>query len=161
MKSKKLTTAALFVAIGVTSSHLIYIPVGIAKAFPVQHCINLLAAILFGPQYAALIAFIISLLRNILGTGSLFAFPGSIIGAALSGIMFKLSEKPLWALGGEVIGTGILGSLISYPIAKYIMGTELAAFFFVIPFLLSSIAGALMGFLIYGLLFKHKLGPGN
>ena len=42
MKIHKLTLAALLVAIGTLSAHLIYIPAGISKCFPVQHAINVL-----------------------------------------------------------------------------------------------------------------------
>ncbi|RQD74913.1 MAG: energy coupling factor transporter S component ThiW, partial [Halanaerobium sp. MSAO_Bac5] len=89
MKMKKLTFAALLIALGTISGHLIYIPVGIAKAFPVQHLINVLSAVLLGPAYAVWNAFAISLFRNILGTGSLLAFPGSMIGAFLAAYLYK------------------------------------------------------------------------
>ena len=52
MKIHKLTLAALLVAIGTLSAHLIYIPAGISKCFPVQHAINVLGAVIFGPGYA-------------------------------------------------------------------------------------------------------------
>jgi energy coupling factor transporter S component ThiW len=71
------------------TGHLIYIPVGVAKAFPIQHLINILSAVLLGPAYALWNAFAISLLRNLLGTGSLLAFPGSMIGALLAGLLYQ------------------------------------------------------------------------
>ena len=52
MKIHKLTLAALLVAIGTLSAHLIYIPAGISKCFPVQHAINVLGAVILGPGYA-------------------------------------------------------------------------------------------------------------
>ena len=86
MKIHKLTLAALLVAIGTLSAHLIYIPAGISKCFPVQHAINVLGAVILGPGYATAVAFVISCLRNMFGTGSLLAFPGSMIGACLAGL---------------------------------------------------------------------------
>lgn len=78
MQTRKLTSAALLIAIGTLSAHLIYIPAGVSKCFPVQHAINVMGAVLLGPDYAVAIGFIIACLRNVLGTGSLLAFPGSM-----------------------------------------------------------------------------------
>ena len=60
MKIHKLTLTALLVAIGTLSAHLIYIPAGISKCFPVQHAINVLGAVILGPGYATAAAFVIS-----------------------------------------------------------------------------------------------------
>lgn len=146
MKNKDLTFSALLIALGTITGHLIYIPVGVAKAFPVQHLINVLSAVLLGPAYAVWNAFAISLLRNVLGTGSLLAFPGSIIGALLASLFFKVKKSSFSAVLGEVIGTGLLGALAAYPIAKYLLGSSSAVFFFVIPFSVSSIGGALIAY---------------
>ena len=75
MQTRKLTSAALLIAIGTLSAHLIYIPAGVSKCFPVQHAINVMGAVLLGPDYAVAIGFIIACLRNMLGTGSLLASP--------------------------------------------------------------------------------------
>ena len=144
MNTKKLTLAAMFISLGVILGNFIYIPVGISKCFPVQHTINVLSAVLLGPGFSLSIAFSISLLRNILGTGSLLAFPGSMIGALLAGLLYKRFKNKYLAVGGEIIGTGILGGLLAFPISKYIMGNELVAFFFVYPFLLSTIGGSII-----------------
>lgn len=144
MNTKKLTLAAMFISLGVILGNFIYIPVGMSKCFPVQHTINVLSAVLLGPGFSLSIAFSISLLRNILGTGSLLAFPGSMIGALLAGLLYKRFKNKYLAVGGEIIGTGILGGLLAFPISKYIMGNELVAFFFVYPFLLSTIGGSII-----------------
>ena len=146
MNTRNLTLAALLAATGTLTAHLIYIPVGVAKCFPIQAAINVLAGVWLGPAQAAGIAFVIALLRNLLGVGSLLAFPGSIIGALLAGYAFRLTGRPLAAVAGEVIGTGILGGLLAFPVAKLFMGKETAAFFFVIPFFISSLGGALIAF---------------
>lgn len=98
MKIHKLTLTALLVAIGTLSAHLIYIPAGISKCFPVQHAINVLGAVILGPGYATAAAFVISCLRNMFGTGSLLAFPGSMIGACLTDFAIAGSalSKRLW-----------------------------------------------------------------
>lgn len=156
MKIKKLVLSALFIAIGVVSSHLLYVPVGVAKAFPVQHAINLLAATLLGPAYGLAIAFLISTLRNILGTGSLLAFPGSMIGVLLAAFLFSKTKKHIFAMVGELIGTGIIGALVSYPVARIFMGREVAMFFFVIPFSASAVVGVVLGFIILKGLLRIK-----
>lgn len=148
MNTRKMTIAAMFIAVGVLSAHLVYIPVGFAKCFPVQHAINVLLAVILGMRYAATSAFGIALLRNLLGTGSIFAFPGSIIGAALSGYLYKKTNSLYGAIAGEVIGTGIIGGLLSYPIATYMMGSNVGAFFFVMPFLISTIGGSAIAYVI-------------
>ena len=93
MNIHKLTLAALLVAIGTLSAHLVYIPAGASKCFPVQHAINVLCAVILGPKEAVSVAFVISCLRNMAGTGSLLAFPGSMIstmgGSIIAGLLIK------------------------------------------------------------------------
>ena len=156
MKTKKLVLSALFIALGVSTSHLIAIPVGVSKCFPVQHLINVLSAVLLGPFYALWNAIAISTLRNFLGVGTLLAFPGSIFGAFLAGVLYKWIRKILPAVIGEIFGTGIIGSLASYPVAKFLMGTDLAFYFFVVPFLVSTIGGSIIGYLILKIMIKRK-----
>ena len=146
--TKKLTISAMFIAIAVLAGNIIYIPVGASKCFPIQHTVNVLSAVLLGPYYAVLNAFCISLLRNLIGTGSLLAFPGSMVGALLSGLIFKYTKNDLYASIGEVIGTGILGGLIAVPISVLIMGKEAGALVYVIPFAISSIGGSIIAYLI-------------
>jgi len=158
MKTRKLTISSLLIAIGVIAGNFIYIPVGVSKCFPVQHTINVIAAVILGPGYGVAIAFCISLLRNILGTGSLLAFPGSMIGAFLAGILFSKTKSNLLAVAGEIFGTGILGGLLAFPIANYIMGKNVGAFFFITPFLISTIGGSIIAFFILRLINFKKLG---
>ena len=123
------------------------IPIGISKISPVQHFVNVVGAITLGPMYALLNAFVISLIRNILGTGSILAFPGSMVGAFLAGILYNKFKKIFAAVIGEVIGTGILGAILAYPIAKLVMGKEGAIFMFVTPFIISCTVGAVIGYI--------------
>lgn len=149
MEMRKLTLTAMFMAIGVLSAHLIYIPVLVSKCFPMQHAINVLLAVLLGTRYAVSASFGISLLRNLLGTGSILAFPGSMIGAALAGVLYKKTNSIYGAILGEVIGTGIIGGLMAYPLAKYLLASDVGALFFVVPFLVSTIGGSAIAYLIY------------
>ncbi len=149
METRRLTFTALFMAVGVLSAHLVYIPVGVAKCFPVQHAINVLLAALIGTRYSVGAAFGVAALRNILGTGSLLAFPGSMIGAALSGIVYARTQSIWGAVVGEIIGTGIIGGLVAFPMAKYFLGSSVGALFFVVPFLVSTIGGSLIAWGLY------------
>lgn len=149
MGMRKLTITAMFMAIGVLSAHLIYIPVLVSKCFPMQHAINVLLAVLLGTRYAVSASFGIALLRNLLGTGSILAFPGSIIGAALAGVLYKKTNSIYGAILGEVIGTGIIGGLMAYPMAKYLLASDVGALFFIVPFLVSTVGGSAIAYLIY------------
>ncbi len=153
--TKRLTMAAMFVAIGVILGNVVYIPVGVSKCFPIQHAINVMSAVILGPGYGVLIAFVISLLRNILGTGSLLAFPGSMIGALLAGLAYKYTKNKYITSIAEVFGTGVLGGLVAFPVAKYFMGKVVAIFFFVYPFILSSIGGSLIAIIILKVMEKY------
>jgi len=148
MNTKKITYSALLIAIGTLTANLIYIPVGVAKCFPVQHMINVISAVLLGPWYAGANAVLISLLRNILGTGSLLAFPGSIIGALLAGLLYAKFKRLSCAIGGEIFGTGIIGGLLSFPIAKFVLGQDVLAYTFIIPFLISTTGGSILAYII-------------
>ena len=82
---KKAVLAGAFAAAGVVLS-VVSIPMGPTKCFPFQHTINVLAGILLGPWWAVGAAFTTSVIRNMMGTGSLFAFPGSMFGALFVGL---------------------------------------------------------------------------
>lgn len=153
---RKLTAGGLLVALTVSLSGF-SIPVGASKCFPIQHLINVLAAVFLGPVYGVSMAFASSLIRNLLGTGSLLAFPGSMAGAFLGAWFYKKSGKLLHAYIGEIIGTGLIGALLSYPAAALFMGKEVAVFFYVIPFLISTTGGTILGALFLGMLRQMNL----
>ena len=154
-RTRKLTTMAVFVAIGLIGSQFLWFPSVIARAYPVQHAVNVIAAL--GPGPAVGIAFIIGLLRVLLGIGSLLAFPGGMIGAFLAGYLYNKFHKNGWAAVGEIIGTGIIASLFSVPFAKPLMGSSVGALFYMPSFLVSSISGSLIGWLT---VTKVKKAPG-
>src|SRR4030065_1059502 len=93
METRKIARAVILVAIGVAISPFTSIPIGIAKINPAQHFVNVIAAILLGPWWATVVALIMGILRNALGTGTLLAFPGGMIGAFLSGIAYRYSRS--------------------------------------------------------------------
>ena len=152
---KKLVTSAMFVAIIIALSGL-YIPVGASKCLPIQHMVNILSAVLLGPGWGVAIAFCASLIRNLLGTGTLLAFPGSMAGALCCGLVYYFFKNLPLTYISEVAGTGILGGLLAWPFAKYLMGTDAAIFAYVIPFLVSTTGGTIIAAILIAILAKTK-----
>ena len=147
---RKITLTGIFIAISVIGS-LFSFPVLGSKCAPIQHLMNIMGAVFLGPWYTLAAAFITSILRNLLGLGSLMAFPGSMCGALLSGVLYYYSKKLYLAYIGEVIGTGIIGGLLAYPVAAFVLGnTQAAVFAFVVPFLISTCGGAVLEVIIVG-----------
>ena len=148
--TKKLALAALFCALAVVGS-LFSFPVFGSKCAPVQHLVNILCAVLLGPWYGVGVAFVASLLRNLLGLGSLMAFPGSMIGALLCGIVYWKTKNLMATLVGEVFGTAVLGGLCAYPVAIFLMGksaADIAFYAYIVPFLISTAGGAVIAAVI-------------
>ncbi|MGI6041409.1 MAG: energy coupling factor transporter S component ThiW [Candidatus Alectryocaccobium sp.] len=155
--TKKLAFAGVFIALAVLGS-LISIPIAGSKCAPVQHMINILSAVLLGPWYSVGIAFCSSLLRNLLGIGTLMAFPGSMVGALCCGIAYKLTKRVSVTCISEALGTGILGGIAAYPVAKLMMGMQPEGMFvYVIPFLISTVVGSILAFILINGLKAGKL----
>jgi energy coupling factor transporter S component ThiW len=143
---RKLTISGILCAVAVVGSFVSF-PVFASKCAPVQHMVNILCAVLLGPGYAVGVAFCASLLRNLLGLGTLMAFPGSMLGALVCGFVYKKTRKILPTLIGEVFGTAVLGGLCAYPVGIWFMGqsaAQVAFYAYIIPFLISTAAGALL-----------------
>ena len=131
--------------------------------------VNILYAVFLGPLYGVTGAFTASLLRNLMGLGSLMAFPGSMFGALLCGLAYRKTGNLLLTLAAEVFGTAILGGLSAYPVAIFLMGQQagsVAFYAYIIPFLISTVAGSLLsGILVFSLqkakalkLMQEKVG---
>ncbi len=153
MKSnvKKIAMTAVLAALAVVGS-LFSFPFLGAQCSPVQHLVNIIAGVYLGPWYALAAAFSASLIRNILGLGTLMAFPGSMFGAFLSGVMFhwifkkkNISVRLPMAYIGELFGTSVIGGMASYPLAHFILNNQAATLFgFVFPFFVSSCVGTVI-----------------
>lgn len=144
-KAQKIALSGVLIGISVIFGTF-SIPILGAKISPIQHFVNVVGAITLGPIYAISNAFIASLIRNIMGTGTLLAFPGSMVGALLAGILYKKFRKPSIAVIGELIGTGILGALLAYPIAVLLLGKKAALFAYVTPFISSCSVGSVIAY---------------
>lgn len=152
--TKKLAVAGIFCAVAVVGS-LFSFPVFASKCSPVQHMVNILCAVLLGPGYGLGAAFGAALIRNLLGLGSLLAFPGSMCGALVCGLVYSKTGNIFATLVGEVLGTALIGGLCAYPVAIFFMGQSagnIAYYAYILPFLISTAGGAVIsGVLIYSL----------
>ena len=154
MKTKKVALAVILVAIAVALLP-IFIPVGIAKCFPAQHMVNVLAGVILGPLYAVVIAAVSGIIRNVLGLGTLLAFPGGMVGALLAGLAYRAFRNIYAAGAGEVVGTGLLGALASaWIVAPVFMGKSMAVATLIIAFSISTLGGSVFGIIALHLLRK-------
>ena len=150
--SKKIAITAMMAAIAVVGSTFSF-PIFGSKCAPVQHMVNVLCAVFLGPWYGLAAAFIASVIRNLLGLGTLLAFPGSMCGALLSGLLYRKFQTLPAAYAGEVFGTAVIGGILAFPIARLVMGNAGAALFtFVVPFLVSTAGGTAIAAVITGVM---------
>ena len=152
--TKKLAIAAVFCAVAVVGS-LFSVPVFGSKCSPVQHMVNILCAVLLGPGYGLGAAFAAALIRNLLGLGSLMAFPGSMVGALCCGLVYAMCRKLWLTCCAEAFGTGVLGGIAAYPVAKLLMGLNPTGLFvYIVPFLVSTVVGSILAYVLISALEK-------
>lgn len=156
--TKSVAYAVVLVAIGVALAPYTSFPIGIAKVNPTQHFVNVIGAVLLGPWWAVIIAAIIGIIRNVMGVGTLLAFPGGMIGAFLAGILYQQTRNLLLGASGEVIGTGFIAPLVSALfVAPVLMGKAIPLFALIPSFLASTLAGAIIGVLAIKLLQRADI----
>ena len=142
--TKAIALTAMMAAVAVVGSTFSF-PVLGSKCAPFQHLVNVLCAVFLGPWWGLAAAFLASLIRNLLGLGTPLAFPGSMCGALLAGLLYQKTKALPAACAGEVIGTALIGGMLAFPIARLVMGNTGAALFtFVVPFLISTAGGTII-----------------
>ena len=159
VRLRKMALAALFAALAVLLSPLSF-PAGPSRCFPFQHTINGVAGVLLGPFWACGAAVVAALVRNLLGTGTILAFPGSFFGALAVGLTAKLLPRKYLLLAAltEPLATGTLGAGVASFIASAPGGREAMFAVLSAAFLLSSVPGAIGGcFLLRFLLRGEKI----
>lgn len=145
--TRTLVLAALFAGLGVLLSGFA-IPVGGARIFPLQHTLNAVAGVMLGPWWAAGSALVTATLRVALGTGSLFAFPGSPFGALVVGFVYLWLRRDAAALF-EPLGTVFIGATLgALLISPLLEGAGGGLFALMVAFALSSIPGAVLGYIV-------------
>lgn len=137
---------AMMIAIGVVISPILRVE-GLC---PTAHLINVVCSVFLGPWYSLLCAALIGILRMFFMGVPPLAITGVIFGAFFSGLFYKLSKGNLiFAVLGEIFGTGIIGSIISYPVMSLIWGrTNLTWFFYVPSFIAATIIGGSIAFIV-------------
>lgn len=151
----KMTVLAMLVALGVVISPILRVE----GMCPMAHFINIVCAVLLGPWYALICAVLIGIIRMLfLGIPPL-ALTGAVFGAFLSGVLYRASKgRLIFAVAGEVIGTGIIGAVISYPVMTYIVGREgLSLFFYVPSFIMGTLIGGSVAFIFLKQLIKNNI----
>ena len=135
----KLVVLAMLIALGVVISPILRVE----GMCPMAHLINIVCSVLLGPWYSLLCATLIGIIRMVTMGIPPIALTGAIFGAFLSGVFYRLSKgKIICAVLGEIIGTGIIGALASYPVMTLLWGKEGLSWLFYVP---SFICGTLIG----------------
>lgn len=150
----KLTVLSMLIALGVVISPLLRFE----GMCPMAHFINIVCSVLLGPWYSLLCAALIGIIRMILMSIPPIALTGAVFGAFLSGVFYRLSKgRIIFAVIGEIIGTGIIGAILSYPVMTFLWGKEGLSWMFYVP---SFICGTLIGGSIAFVFLKKLLSSG-
>ena len=135
----KMVMLSMLIALGVVISPILRVE----GMCPMAHFINIVCSVFLGPWYSLLCATLIGIIRMALMGIPPIALTGAIFGAFLSGVFYRLSKgKMVAAVAGEVIGTGIIGAIMSYPVMTFIWGKEGLSWLFYVP---SFVCGTLIG----------------
>lgn len=141
-KIQKMTILAMMTSMDVVLSPLFRIE-GMA---PMSSMMNMIAAVLLGPIYGTLMALACGVIRMIMLGIPPIALTGAVFGAFLSGLGYGVTKKYIGAAIGEIIGTGLIGSLMSYPLMVWFTGSNQGMYWFI--YTPRFIGGALSGSII-------------
>lgn len=111
--TRRVALAVAFIALGAALGAFSF-PLGPARVAPFQHMLNVIMGVMLGPLDGGLVAFAIALVRNAMGTGTVLAFPGSIFGALVVGLVYHYLWRSDHAAWTELIGTTIIGASVGY-----------------------------------------------
>ena len=135
----KMIVLAMLIAIGVVISPILRVE----GMCPMAHFINIVCSVFLGPWYSLLCATLIGIIRMVTMGIPPIALTGAIFGAFLSGVFYRLSNgRIIFAVLGEIVGTGIIGAILSYPVMTFLWGKEGLSWLFYVP---SFICGTLIG----------------
>lgn len=146
-KVRKITYLAVMVALDVVLSSILRIE-GMA---PMSSVINILAGVLMGPLYATIMAICCGIIRMMMMGIPPLALTGAVFGALLAGLGARWTHSIYGSIIGEIIGTGIVGSLLSYPVMVLFTGTKTDLYWLLYTprFLGATLMGAVAAWLIW------------
>lgn len=147
-RTQKIVLSAALAAVAVLLSGFSF-PIGPSRCFPFQHAVNVITGVLLGPWWALASALLSATVRNLLGTGTILAYPGSAFGALAVGFaaMCLPQKRRFLAATAEPLATGIVGAWVSSLIVTQ-AGTGAMFPLLSAAFLASSAPGALIGVLV-------------
>lgn len=150
-KLQKLVLLALMIAMDVVLSPIMRIE-GMA---PMSSVMNIIAGVLLGPVYGTAMALTCGLIRMALLGIPPLALTGAVFGAFLAGVGYRLTGQVWGSMAGEILGTGIIGSLLSYPVMVWFTGSQQDLYWLIYTprFVGATIIGSAMAFFV---LFKLK-----
>jgi len=131
----KLTILSMMIALDVVLTPIFRIE-GMA---PMSSVVNILAGIMMGPVYALVIT-------------------GATFGALLAGLFYKYGRKFYFSALGEILGTGIIGSIVSYPVMVLFTGSaaKLSWFIYTPRFFGATLIGTAISFIAFRFLIKQE-----
>ena len=163
---RRITLLTVFTALGIALSPITWFQFLTTKAYPTQHLINALTGVILGPWWGMLTALLIGIIRNMLGVGTLYAFPGGIPGALIVGLTYMITSRSrnrflrYSAALMEPIGTVLIGGTFSVFIFAPAIGDvrilgvleqrgalEFLPIFW-LGWALSSVPGSILGYMI-------------
>lgn len=165
-QARKVVLSALMIALGVLLSFFPgAVPIGPTRVFPFQHMINALTGVALGPWYGAFIAMAIGVLRISAGTGTVFALTGGIPGAIVVGLVYRYIYRrdtsaltePVGTALGALMSALLVSPIIGNPPLPPFLGIDAQWLLFLIFFLMSSIPGALLGYIFLKMLRRSRL----
>ena len=150
---KKMVLCAILASLAFVLNTFVYFP---AMA-PFQHFVDVVAAVFLGPWWGCLSAFLCGIMRMMSGR-TIQSVTGAVFGPILGGLLWKKTKNLYLVCMGEIIGTGLLGALASYPLMKWFYGLDAQSPFYYIPFYTpSAVVGGLMGVGVLLILKRAKV----
>ena len=139
--TRKLVLTAMMACLAFVLNTCVWFP---AMA-PFQHFVDVVAAVFLGPWYACAAAFLCGIMRMMSGR-TIQAVAGAVFGPILGGFLYRKTKSIWLTVVGEVIGTGIIGALVSYPLMRLFYGLDAQQWYYYVPFYTpSAVVGGAMG----------------
>ncbi|MGT2924033.1 energy coupling factor transporter S component ThiW [Streptococcus caviae] len=151
---KKLTVLAMMIALDVVLTPVFRIE-GMA---PMSSVVNIIAAAVMGPAYSVFMALVTAIIRMTAQGIPPLALTGAVFGAFFAGLFYQLGRRYYLSALGEMLGTGIIGSLLSYPVMVWFTGTKTGLFWFIYTprFIGATLIGTVIALPILNLLDKQE-----